>query len=82
MCREACISFMELCDKKNNDTIWLDEVAAMQTMFSGENNDLYQSGLAKSSASDSGEGITFRLVALSRILAPFRCLLARYSCTF
>lgn len=50
---------MELCDKKNNDTIWLDEVAAMQTMFSGENNDLYQSGPAKSSASDSGEGITF-----------------------
>ncbi|KAH6764301.1 hypothetical protein C2S51_015550 [Perilla frutescens var. frutescens] len=63
--REACINFMELCNKKNDDKIWLDEVAAMQasylgtsrTIFSGENNDLYQTGPAKSSASESGEGM-------------------------
>lgn len=62
--REACINFMELCNKKNDDKIWMDEVAAMQAsymgasgnIFTGENNDLYQTGLAKSSASESGEG--------------------------
>ncbi|XP_057797307.1 COP1-interacting protein 7 isoform X2 [Salvia miltiorrhiza] len=62
--REACINFIELCNKKNNDKIWLDEVAAMQssylgmpgTIFNGENNDLFPTGPAKSSASDSGEG--------------------------
>ncbi|KAG6387336.1 hypothetical protein SASPL_152523 [Salvia splendens] len=62
--REACINFMELCNKKNSDKIWLDEVAAMQAsylgmsgaVYTGENNDLYPTGPAKSSASDSGEG--------------------------
>lgn len=62
--REACINFMELCNKKNDDKIWLDEVAAMQAsylgtsgnIFAGENNDIYHTGPAKSSASDSGEG--------------------------
>ena len=56
---------MELCNKKNSDKIWLDEVAAMQAsylgmsgaVYTGENNDLYPTGPAKSSASDSGEGI-------------------------
>ncbi|KAG6385469.1 hypothetical protein SASPL_154304 [Salvia splendens] len=62
--REACINFMELCNKKNSDKIWLDEVAAMQAsylgmsgaVYTGESNDLYPTGPAKSSASDSGEG--------------------------
>ncbi|KAL1567131.1 COP1-interacting protein 7 [Salvia divinorum] len=61
--REACINFMELCNKKNNDKIWLDEVAAIQAsyygmsgaVYTGENNDLYPTGPPKSSASDSGE---------------------------
>ncbi|KAL8264366.1 hypothetical protein R6Q59_022496 [Mikania micrantha] len=28
--REACLSFMELCNTKSNDRVWMDEVAAMQ----------------------------------------------------
>ncbi|XP_070037580.1 COP1-interacting protein 7 isoform X2 [Nicotiana tomentosiformis] len=28
--REACIKFMELCNKKRDDGIWMDEVAALQ----------------------------------------------------
>ncbi|CAI0438994.1 unnamed protein product [Linum tenue] len=28
--REACINFMELCKKKNQDRLWMDEVVAMQ----------------------------------------------------
>ncbi|CAL1352829.1 unnamed protein product [Linum trigynum] len=28
--REACINFMELCKKKNQDRFWMDEVVAMQ----------------------------------------------------
>lgn len=52
---------MELCKKKNDDKIWMDEVAAMQAsymgtsgiIFAGENNDVYQTGPAKSSAFDS-----------------------------
>ncbi|KAL6544381.1 COP1-interacting protein 7 [Orobanche minor] len=56
--REACINFMELCKKKNDDKIWMDEVAAMQASYmgtsgiilAGESNDLSESGLLKSSA--------------------------------
>lgn len=29
--REACINFVELCKKKNEDRLWMDEIAAMQT---------------------------------------------------
>ncbi|KAI8011036.1 COP1-interacting protein 7 [Camellia lanceoleosa] len=28
--REACINFIELCKKKNDDGLWMDEVVAMQ----------------------------------------------------
>ncbi|KAF2285996.1 hypothetical protein GH714_009562 [Hevea brasiliensis] len=28
--REACLSFVELCKKKNQDRLWMDEIAAMQ----------------------------------------------------
>ncbi|CAK9183044.1 unnamed protein product [Ilex paraguariensis] len=28
--REACINFIELCKKKNDDRVWMDEIAAMQ----------------------------------------------------
>ncbi|KAL8510320.1 hypothetical protein ACS0TY_017215 [Phlomoides rotata] len=59
--REACINFIELCKKKNDDKIWMDEVAAMQASYlgtsgiilAGENNDVYLTGPAKSSAFDS-----------------------------
>ncbi|KAK6132715.1 hypothetical protein DH2020_033520 [Rehmannia glutinosa] len=59
--REACINFMELCNKKNDDKIWMDEVAAMQASYlgasgiilAGENYGLSQTGLPKSSTSDS-----------------------------
>ncbi|KAL0320693.1 UNVERIFIED_CONTAM: COP1-interacting protein 7 [Sesamum radiatum] len=59
--REACINFMELCKQKNNDKIWMDEVAAMQASylgtsgitFAGESHDLSQTGLTKSSTPDS-----------------------------
>ncbi|KAL3508640.1 hypothetical protein ACH5RR_028041 [Cinchona calisaya] len=50
--REACKNFMELCNKKSDDGIWMDEVAAMQAcspefsylgtsgiIISGEGND-------------------------------------------
>lgn len=28
--REACFNFVELCKKKNQDRLWMDEIAAMQ----------------------------------------------------
>ncbi|XP_050216298.1 COP1-interacting protein 7 [Mercurialis annua] len=28
--REACLNFIELCKKKNQDRLWMDEIAAMQ----------------------------------------------------
>ncbi|KAL2247537.1 UNVERIFIED_CONTAM: COP1-interacting protein 7, partial [Sesamum indicum] len=57
----ACGNFMELCKQKNNDKIWMDEVAAMQASylgtsgitFAGESQDLSQTGLAKSATPDS-----------------------------
>ncbi|PSS16202.1 Dentin sialoprotein [Actinidia chinensis var. chinensis] len=30
--REACVNFVELCKKKNNDRLWMDELAAMQAL--------------------------------------------------
>lgn len=52
---------MELCKKKNDDKIWMDEVAAMQASYlgtsgiilAGENNDVYHTGPAKGAAFDS-----------------------------
>lgn len=52
--REACINFMELCKKKNEDRLWMDEIAAMQAcsrpdlsfmgnsgiILAGEDNDM------------------------------------------
>lgn len=29
-CREACINFLDLCKQKNEDKLWMDEIAAMQ----------------------------------------------------
>ncbi|GER56524.1 COP1-interacting protein 7, partial [Striga asiatica] len=33
--REACVNFMELCNKKNEDKIWMDEVAAVRASYLG-----------------------------------------------
>lgn len=30
--REACINFMNLCKEKNEDGLWMDEIAAMQAL--------------------------------------------------
>ncbi|KAK3037915.1 hypothetical protein RJ639_031806, partial [Escallonia herrerae] len=58
--REACINFMELCNKKNDDGIWMDEVAAMQACSGSELSYLRASGVIlageetiNASASDS-----------------------------
>lgn len=42
--RDACNNFMELCNKKSEDRIWMDEVAAMQA-FSPEFSYLGTSGI-------------------------------------
>ncbi|XP_057528464.1 COP1-interacting protein 7 isoform X2 [Amaranthus tricolor] len=34
--REACINFKDLCKKKNEDRLWVDEIAAMQAMVQPE----------------------------------------------
>nr|GLL22652.1 uncharacterized protein LOC109187300 [Ipomoea trifida] len=44
--REACINFLELCNKKSNDGIWLDEVAAMQACTPSEFSYFEKSGIA------------------------------------
>ncbi|KAH9626504.1 hypothetical protein KSS87_022131 [Heliosperma pusillum] len=31
--REACINFRDLCNKKNEDRLWVDEIAAMQAIM-------------------------------------------------
>lgn len=65
--REACINFMLLWNKKNDDRLWMAEVAAMQAcshsefsflgtsgiVLAGEDNELNHNGLTKASATDS-----------------------------
>ncbi|KAL5802800.1 hypothetical protein ACOSQ4_031105 [Xanthoceras sorbifolium] len=67
--REACINFIELCKRKNEDALWMDEIAAMQAfprpelpylatsgiILAGEDNDPSgkQSGLIEASVSDT-----------------------------
>uniref|UniRef100_A0A5B7BGE5 COP1-interacting protein 7 n=1 Tax=Davidia involucrata TaxID=16924 RepID=A0A5B7BGE5_DAVIN len=43
--REACINFTELCKKKNDDGLWMDEVAAMQACSHSELSYLGTSGI-------------------------------------
>ncbi|KAM7278604.1 hypothetical protein ACFE04_005738 [Oxalis oulophora] len=43
--REACINFMELCKKKNQDRLWIDEIAAMQAFPRQELTYLGSSGI-------------------------------------
>ncbi|KAK3199104.1 hypothetical protein Dsin_022519 [Dipteronia sinensis] len=67
--REACINFLELCKRKNEDALWMDEIAAMQAfprpdlpylatsgiILAGEDNDPSgkQSGLIDATAFDT-----------------------------
>ncbi|TXG67076.1 hypothetical protein EZV62_008351 [Acer yangbiense] len=67
--REACINFLELCKRKNEDALWMDEIAAMQAfprpdlpylatsgiILAGEDNDPSgkQSGSIDASAFDT-----------------------------
>ncbi|KAJ0101774.1 hypothetical protein Patl1_04598 [Pistacia atlantica] len=67
--RQACINFMDLCKKKNEDALWMDEIAAMQAfsqpelpyiatsgiILAGEDNDPAgkQIGSADGSVSDT-----------------------------
>nr|XP_016477578.1 PREDICTED: uncharacterized protein LOC107799028 isoform X2 [Nicotiana tabacum] len=43
--REACIKFMELCNKKRDDGIWMDEVAALQAYSPSEFSYFGRSGI-------------------------------------
>ncbi|GFZ04822.1 COP1-interacting protein 7 [Actinidia rufa] len=43
--REACVNFVELCKKKNNDRLWMDELAAMQALSHAEFPYLGNSGI-------------------------------------
>ncbi|XP_052207677.1 COP1-interacting protein 7 isoform X2 [Diospyros lotus] len=43
--REACINFMELCKKKDNDGLWMDEIAALQANSHSEFSYLGTSGI-------------------------------------
>ncbi|KAL8046527.1 hypothetical protein ABFX02_08G183200 [Erythranthe guttata] len=52
--REACINFMELCKKKNDDKIWMDEVAVMQASYM-ETSGLIVAGLTRHPSLDSSE---------------------------
>ncbi|KAI3702877.1 hypothetical protein L6452_28630 [Arctium lappa] len=42
--REACLNFMELCDTKSKDRVWMDEVAAMQASSHSQYSYLGTSG--------------------------------------
>ncbi|KAF7836749.1 COP1-interacting protein 7 [Senna tora] len=43
--REACINFLELCKQKNEDRLWMDEIAAMQACSQPELPYLRTSGI-------------------------------------
>lgn len=43
--REACINFIDLCKKKNEDRLWIDEIAAMQAFSQPELPYLGTSGI-------------------------------------
>lgn len=43
--RKACINFMELCKKKNDDRLWMDELVAMQAFCQPELSYLGTSGI-------------------------------------
>ncbi|CAI9263618.1 unnamed protein product [Lactuca saligna] len=42
--REACLNFMELCNTKSNDRVWMDEVAAIQAYSCSQSSYIETSG--------------------------------------
>lgn len=45
ICREACINFKELCNKKRGDGLWMEELAAMEACPPSELSFLGSSGI-------------------------------------
>ncbi|KAK9674063.1 hypothetical protein RND81_12G208600 [Saponaria officinalis] len=43
--REACINFRDLCTKKNEDRLWVDEIAAMQAIMQPDLSFMGSSGI-------------------------------------
>ncbi|XP_058218322.1 COP1-interacting protein 7 isoform X3 [Rhododendron vialii] len=60
--REACIKFMELCKKKNDDRLWMDELAAMQAYSHSEFPYLANSGIVLAGEdNDHSQGIVMNV---------------------
>ncbi|CAJ1956940.1 unnamed protein product [Sphenostylis stenocarpa] len=51
--REACINFLELCKQKNEDKLWIDEIAAMQASAQRELPYLRTSGIMLAGEDDT-----------------------------
>ncbi|KAK7324594.1 hypothetical protein VNO77_28285 [Canavalia gladiata] len=51
--REACINFLELCKQKNEDKLWIDEIAAMQASSQAELPYLRTSGIILAGEDDT-----------------------------
>nr|KYP39216.1 hypothetical protein KK1_039484 [Cajanus cajan] len=51
--REACINFLELCKQKNEDKLWIDEIAAMQVAAQPELPYLRTSGIILAGEDDT-----------------------------
>ncbi|KAL9322307.1 hypothetical protein ACSQ67_010360 [Phaseolus vulgaris] len=51
--REACINFLELCKQKNEDKLWIDEIAAMQASAQRELPYLRTSGIILAGEDDT-----------------------------
>lgn len=51
--REACINFLELCKQKNEDKLWMDEIAAMQASAQPELPYLRTSGIILAGEDDT-----------------------------
>lgn len=60
--REACVKFMELCKKKNDDRLWMDELAAMQAYSHSEFPYLANSGIVLAGEdNDHSQGIVMNV---------------------
>lgn len=55
--REACLNFLELCKQKNEDKLWMDEIAAMQVSSQPVLPYLRTSGIILAGEDDSGSKI-------------------------
>ncbi|MCI27898.1 dentin sialophosphoprotein-like, partial [Trifolium medium] len=51
--REACLNFLELCKQKNEDKLWMDEIAAMQVSSQAVLPYLRTSGIILAGEDDS-----------------------------